>query len=103
MLSLVKYIHPNPLLNIVCLLLLIDIVSPTGSGKTLAYLLPMVDHLKKQEEEVGSILTKSQRPRGLILTTNKELVLQTKNVGKMLGHSCKIKCEGLGIGRNIVQ
>ena len=49
----------------------LDIVSPTGSGKTLAYLLPMFDLLKKQEDSAETSLTKSQRPRGLVITSTK--------------------------------
>lgn len=47
------------------------IVSPTGTGKTLAYMLPIVDSLKKEEEITDTILTKSQRPRALIITSGK--------------------------------
>jgi len=46
-------------------------------------------------------LTVSQRPRALILTHNKELVLQCRNVGKSLSHHCKLKVEGINIGRSM--
>jgi hypothetical protein len=36
-----------------------------------------------------------------VLTASKELVLQAKNVGKQLSHHCKLKVEGLGIGKSL--
>jgi superfamily II DNA/RNA helicase len=41
------------------------------------------------------------RPRALVVTLNKELALQTKNVGKGLTHFCKLKCEGLNLGKTM--
>jgi superfamily II DNA/RNA helicase len=46
-------------------------------------------------------LTKSQRPRALVITSTKELVLQVRNVGKDISHFSKLKCDGIGIGRNL--
>jgi superfamily II DNA/RNA helicase len=76
------------------------ITSPTGSGKTLSYLIPALSHLKKEEEGAG-VLTAAHRPRAIIITANKELVLQCRNVGKQVSHHCKLKIEGIGIGRTI--
>ncbi len=55
-------------------------------------MLPMFDLLKKQEDKAEAALTKSQRPRGLVITSNKELVLQVRNVGKDISHFSKLKC-----------
>lgn len=78
------------------------IVSPTGSGKTLAYLIPILDQLKKEEELSQCVLTKPERPRALILTSNKELVLQARNVAKDISHYAKLRSDALGIGRSLV-
>lgn len=40
-------------------------------------------------------------PRAIVITANKELVLQTTNVGKMLSHFCKARCDGIGIGASL--
>lgn len=66
------------------------LTSPTGSGKTLAYMLPMCSSLKQEEEGVGP-LTVSQRPRAIVLTASKELVVQGRSVGKAIAHHCKLK------------
>jgi superfamily II DNA/RNA helicase len=60
----------------------------------------MASELKK-DEEGGGALTASQRPRAIVLTASKELVLQGKQVGKQIAHHCKLKVEGLGIGRSL--
>lgn len=74
--------------------------APTGSGKTLTYLLPIISQLKQEEEGVGP-LTASQRPRAIVLTATKELVVQGRQVGKQISHHSKLKVEGLGIGRSL--
>jgi superfamily II DNA/RNA helicase len=59
-----------------------------------------VSQLKQEEEGVGA-LTTSQRPRAIVLTATKELVMQCRQVGKQIAHHAKIKVEGLGLGRSL--
>jgi superfamily II DNA/RNA helicase len=63
--------------------------------------LPIANHLKQQEVDEGGILTQSLKPRALVITLNKELALQTRNVGKGIGHHCKMKIDALNLGRSL--
>jgi len=63
------------------------LLSPTGSGKTLAYLLPMVQTLAKESNEVQAI----------VLTPSRELALQTHEVVKQMG--CGIRSVAVYGGR----
>ncbi|KAJ1650398.1 hypothetical protein IWQ61_008792 [Dispira simplex] len=90
----------------------------TGSGKTLAYLLPIMHHLKRQEEEVqrraeASLETqditnlahtavaptvavrKLRHPRALVLVPSRELVDQVVATCKALSHTVKFRCLGV--------
>ena len=51
------------------------VLSPTGSGKTLAYLLPLVQLLKKDVDEVQAV----------VLVPGRELALQSAQVLKQMG------------------
>jgi superfamily II DNA/RNA helicase len=68
------------------------LASHTGSGKTLAYLLPLIQHLKEQEEQEG-FARRPKRPRVLVLGPTKEL---TDQVGlrqdRYNASSCKPLC-----------
>ena len=55
-------------------------------------MLPLVNHFKQEEKEEGGVLTQAMRPRGIVITLNKELVLQARNVGKSISHFAKFKC-----------
>lgn len=79
------------------------ITSPTGSGKTLSYLLPIFDDLKKEEKLEEAVLTKSMRPRAVVITLNKELVLQNRTVGKEISHHCKMKVAALNVGMSMIE
>ena len=63
-------------------------------------MLPIASDFKKEEEGKGK-LTASQRPRALVITATKELVMQGRQVGKDISHHCKLKVDGLGIGRTL--
>lgn len=58
------------------------ILSPTGSGKTLAFLLPIIDTLKQDLNEV----------QVLILAPSRELALQIENVFRSMGVGFKVNC-----------
>jgi superfamily II DNA/RNA helicase len=58
------------------------LLSPTGSGKTLAFLLPAVQSLSKQSDEVQI----------LILVPSRELALQIEQVFKQMNTGFKINC-----------
>lgn len=64
-------IHSNP--NVVLL-------SPTGTGKTLAFLLPIIEELDKESEEIQS----------LILVPSRELAIQIEQVAREMGTGYKI-------------
>jgi ATP-independent RNA helicase DbpA len=58
------------------------LLSPTGSGKTLAYLLPLMDILNPEINQV----------QVLILAPSRELSLQIESVFKSLGSGFKVNC-----------
>lgn len=61
------------------------LLSPTGSGKTLAYLIPLVQHLDADSQEVQAV----------ILVPSRELALQTEQVFKSMGTPFKVvSCYG---------
>ena len=47
----------------------------TGSGKTLAYLAPVIDQLRKEEENEG-VVARISRPRAIVLCPSRELASQ---------------------------
>ncbi|KAJ1909592.1 hypothetical protein IWQ60_011087 [Tieghemiomyces parasiticus] len=93
----------------------------TGSGKTLAYLLPVIHHLKRQEElarelaaqagkailaanDAAGALTpivpslavrRTGRPRALIVVPSRELVAQVMAVCKAFSHRTKFRSLGI--------
>lgn len=68
--------------NVVC-------AAPTGTGKTLAYMVPLVNLLKHEEDEVG-VYRQEQRPRALVIVPTKELAEQVTRVAKMFSHQVKL-------------
>ena len=61
------------------------LLSPTGSGKTLAYLLPLVQRLNPESDEVQAV----------VLVPSRELALQTETVFKQMGTSFRVmSCYG---------
>jgi len=61
--------------------------SATGSGKTAAFVLPMLQRLKKHDEEKGT--------RALLLSPTRELAMQTMNFVRQLGHYTNIRSVAL--------
>ena len=60
----------------------IVLLAPTGSGKTLAYLLPLLDRLRPDLDQV----------QALILAPSRELALQIEDVFRQLQSGCKVSC-----------
>ena len=79
----------------------------TGSGKTVGYLIGLMELLKLQEIETAEntgVLTseiglalhrKLNRPRGIILVPNRELLVQVAQVAKKMAHECKLRVVGI--------
>jgi superfamily II DNA/RNA helicase len=73
-------------------------LAATGSGKTIAYVLPLLQQLKRQEQEVSNpeeMLRRPQRPRVVILAPTRELVQQITTVVKSLSHCLKVSSHAL--------
>lgn len=66
--------------NIVC-------AAETGSGKTLAYLLPIIHHLKAEEE--NGFQRRLDHPRSIVLVPTRELTMQVCQTCKSLAHVAK--------------
>ncbi|GMH17052.1 hypothetical protein Nepgr_018893 [Nepenthes gracilis] len=64
--------------------------SHTGSGKTLAYMLPIVQLLRRDEENSG-ILMKPRRPRAVVLCPTRELSEQVFRVAKSISHHARFR------------
>lgn len=73
------------------------VVARTGSGKTLAYAIPLLTRVATWELEQGPV-TRHGRPRGLVLTSTRELVTQTTRVLKQVAHQPKLRVRGLSGG-----
>jgi ATP-dependent RNA helicase RhlE len=75
-------------------------VARTGSGKTLAYALPLVQRLRAIEANEGPVATPA-RPRGVVLTSTRELVNQTCKAVKILTHSARLRVRALSGGETL--
>ncbi|RUP50527.1 P-loop containing nucleoside triphosphate hydrolase protein [Jimgerdemannia flammicorona] len=73
----------------------------TGSGKTLTYLLPIIHHLKQQEQRAASDpgqarrLRRLEHPRAIVLVPSRELSAQLLAVCKALSHVAKFRVMAL--------
>lgn len=65
----------------------IILISPTGSGKTLAYLLPLVERIDVNNQEVQAV----------VIVPSRELAKQTQNVLQRM--SCGVRSEAVYGGR----
>ena len=54
------------------------IADHAGSGKTLAYLIPLIQQLKAQEQELGKRVSKPGCPFAVIVLPTAELCMQVK-------------------------
>ena len=72
-----------------------------GSGKTLAYLVPVVEALKREEEERGGRATEPGRPRALVVLPTQELALQVAGVARGLTRSLPLRVATLTGGARL--
>ncbi|XP_070576786.1 probable ATP-dependent RNA helicase DDX28 [Ptychodera flava] len=80
-----KILHGH---NVLC-------AAETGSGKTLTYLLPLLHHLKKENEERGMEAV-ARLPRSLVLVPSRELAEQVLAVARRL-------CNCVDLSANIIE
>ena len=69
-------------------------VAQTGTGKTLAYALPLIELIKRQEDEFGATRKKG-RPVAIIVAPTKELSVQIHQVFKQISHYLKLRVRTL--------
>lgn len=69
-------------------------VAPTGTGKTLAYALPVVELIKRIEDEFGPSRKKA-KPLGIIVCPTKELAMQIHQVFKQISYFLKLRVRTL--------
>lgn len=78
------------------------LASHTGSGKTLAYLLPLIQRLKNEEEELAastnSVTTLPNRPKAIILGPTRELTDQIGEVVRTLAIHAKVRSSVINAG-----
>ncbi|MBX3021361.1 MAG: DEAD/DEAH box helicase [Bdellovibrionales bacterium] len=65
-------------------------VAETGSGKTLSYVLPILDLIKRQEND-GDKVSKESLPRGLVIVPTRELGEQVSKVFKVFTHGTRLR------------
>lgn len=73
-------------------------LAPTGSGKTLAYGLPVLQRLRGIEETEGMV-TQLARPRAIVLTATRELVVQSEKAIKLVAHGVKQRVRSVAGGQ----
>jgi ATP-dependent RNA helicase RhlE len=65
-------------------------IAETGSGKTLTYVLPVLDRLKRMEDDGNPVDTESE-PRALVIVPTRELGEQVAAVFKTLTHATRLR------------
>ncbi len=75
-------------------------VARTGSGKTFAFGLPLVQRLREAEAADGPA-TDPARPRGVVLTSTRELVNQTAKALKTLTHVARLRVRQVSGGESV--
>lgn len=69
-------------------------VAQTGSGKTLAYVLPVLDRLKRLEDE-GSSVAHAGRPRAVVVVPSRDLGEQVTRVFKLFTHTTRLRVRSM--------
>ncbi len=68
----------------------VSVIAETGSGKTLTYVLPVLDRLKRLEDEGNPVTTESE-PRALVIVPTRELGEQVARVFKRFTHDTRLR------------
>lgn len=69
-------------------------VAQTGTGKTLAYALPIIELIKRFEDEFGASRRKG-KPMAIVVAPTKELAVQIHQVFKEISHFLKLRVRSL--------
>lgn len=77
-------------------------IAETGSGKTLSYVLPILDRLKRLEDDGNRVLTDAE-PRALVLVPTRELGEQVAGVFKSLTHATRLRVRAVLGGQPMKQ
>jgi ATP-dependent RNA helicase RhlE len=73
-------------------------IAETGSGKTLTYVLPILDRLKRMEDD-GNPVAVGAEPRALVIVPTRELGEQVARVFKTFTHDTRLRVRFLLGGR----
>lgn len=65
-------------------------VAETGSGKTISYVLPILDRLRRMEEDDNPVVLASE-PRALVIVPSRELADQVARVFKIFTHHTRVR------------
>jgi superfamily II DNA/RNA helicase len=65
-------------------------VAETGSGKTISYVLPILDRLRRMEEDDNPVVLESE-PRALVIVPSRELADQVARVFKVFTHHTRVR------------
>lgn len=77
-------------------------IAETGSGKTLTYVLPVLDRLKRMEDD-GNRVVDEREPRALILVPTRELGEQVARVFKDFTHATRLRVRTVLGGQKLRQ
>lgn len=77
-------------------------IAETGSGKTLTYVLPILDRLKRMEED-GNRAEDEREPRALVIVPTRELGEQVALVFKTLTHETRLRVRTVLGGQKLRQ
>ncbi|MDP2314704.1 MAG: DEAD/DEAH box helicase [Pseudomonadota bacterium] len=77
-------------------------IAETGSGKTLTYVLPILDRLKRMEDD-GNKVEDEREPRALVIVPTRELGEQVALVFKSLTHETRLRVRTVLGGQKLRQ
>ena len=99
-------LHPTPIQSqaIPIVLTGVDLIgiALTGSGKTIAFIIPLLQHILKQEA-FSLINNEREGPIGILMTPTRELALQILGVTKELLKGLGVNCQGVFGGTQMWQ
>lgn len=75
-------------------------VAETGSGKTLSYVLPILDRLKRMEDD-GNKVEDEREPRAIVMVPTRELGEQVCGVFKTLTHDTRLRVRAVLGGQTL--